>query len=122
MPITVVAKTDPAYRGSSGLFRSGFDLVRDLLTLFFLFSLNRSGHTPGRIFPHLDNRKPADRGLPLLARLPDRDRIRPAQATTLKVKEHPLRKVDLDQIGCFERNDSDDCRYVVRFAGFPAGL
>ena len=43
--------------------------------------------------------------LPLAAGLSDRDRIRPAQAAILEVKEHPLRQVDLDQVGTFDGHD-----------------
>src|ERR1017187_10437942 len=94
---------DPVF--AKRIVGSGLDLVYDLPALFFLFPLNRRRHAPGRIFAHLDHFERADRGLPLHPRLPDRDRIRPAQPTTLEVKEHPLRQVDLDQIGSFDGDD-----------------
>ena len=97
------AQADPIF--AERIVRSGVDFVFDVLARLLLFALNRGGHAPGRILAQLDHLERADGSLPLPGRLPDRDRIRPAQTATLEVKQHPLRQVDLDQVGFFDGND-----------------
>ncbi len=45
------------------------------------------------------------RRLPLLAGLPYRDRVHAVHAAVFEMKEHPLRQVDLYQIGSVEGDD-----------------
>src|SRR5579862_4075070 len=97
------AQANPVF--AERIVRSGVDFVLDVFARFLLFALDRGGHAPGRIFFQLDHFECASRRAPLFTRLPDRDRIRPAQTATLEVKQHPLRQVDLDQVGSFDRND-----------------
>ena len=97
------AQADPVF--AERVVGTGLDLVDNVLALLFLFALNRCGRPPGRVLFHLDHGERAGRRLPLLAGLPYRNRIHAAHAAILEMKEHPLRQVDLDQIGSFERND-----------------
>ncbi len=97
------AQADPVL--AEWVVGTGLNLVDNVLALLFLLALNRCGRAPGRVLFHLDHGERAGRRLPLLAGLPYRNRIRAAQAAILEMKEHPLRQVDLDQIGSFERND-----------------
>jgi hypothetical protein len=87
------------------IVRPRFDLIHHLLSLCFLFALNRPWHAPSRILAHLDHHERSDRSLPLLAWLPNCNRIYAAEFTVFKMKKYSLWQIDLDRIRFLDAYD-----------------
>ncbi len=110
---TRVISTVNPYHGSTEadpvlpewIVRSWFDLIHHLLSLCLFFCAESTMARAKWVFAHPDHHQRADRSLPLLAGLPNCNRICAPQFLAFKMNQHSLKHIDLYGIRFLDRHD-----------------